>query len=151
LAVFTGQFPIYANFAALAQVADHVPVQGRLVDSKGLRTAGTQGEVNGSTHLLVEERIFCTAVDVAIIAKGKLAKTTRPFVHAQHLVQVVLAVGGTSLDRDTVLKTQAHIFDGATGKRGRETVADITVGRVLNGTGKDFTAGEIVMTIVINK
>src|SRR5947209_8522579 len=116
LTVFAEQLAIHADLAALAQVADHIPVEGRLVDAERLGNAGAQGKVNSPTHLLIEKRIFRTAINIVIIAKSKFAQAARPLVHTQHPVQVVLAPGGTSLDHHAILKTQAHIFDGATGK-----------------------------------
>src|ERR1700726_2031070 len=70
--IFAEHLVIHANFAAGTQIAHHIPMQRRLIDAARPWDACAQGEVNGATHLLVEERIFRTAVYVAVVAEGKL-------------------------------------------------------------------------------
>src|SRR6266851_5433602 len=69
LPVFTEEFAIDAHFAAAAQVAYHVPVQGGLVEAAGLWDATAQGQVDSAAYFFVEEGIFDRAIDVFVVAK----------------------------------------------------------------------------------
>ncbi len=73
ITIFQEERIVYPDFALCAQIADHVPVEGGLIDAAGLGIAIAQSEMDGAAHLLVEERIACGARHLFVVAKGELA------------------------------------------------------------------------------
>src|SRR5689334_1948816 len=55
--VLVEQLAVDANLAPLAQIADHVPVDGGDIRSAGDGDAGPERHVEGARDLLVEERL----------------------------------------------------------------------------------------------
>src|SRR5205085_3889661 len=60
--------------AALAKVADEIPVHGGLVDAAGLRIGAAEREVDGAADLLVEQDRADRAVDPGIRSDADLAQ-----------------------------------------------------------------------------
>ena len=79
---------------ALPQVADHVPVDGRLVHAAGLGIRAPDREVHGAADLLVEQDRPDRAVDAEVRADPDLAQPRRASVGGERLAQVVLAAVG---------------------------------------------------------
>jgi hypothetical protein len=70
-----------------AQVADHVPVHGRLVRAAGLRIGAADGEVDGAADLLVEQDRADRAVDAEVRADADLAEARRALVGGERLAR----------------------------------------------------------------
>src|SRR3954467_12299978 len=66
LAVFLQLLSVDGDRAALAQVADHVPVDGRVVRAAGLRVAGADREVERAADLLVEQHLLRAGRDAVV-------------------------------------------------------------------------------------
>jgi len=104
LAIFAEKLAVHTHLATAAQIADHVPVQRRLIHAACLWNARAQGEMDGATHFLVEKGVFDAAINVFVIAKGKFAQAARAFIQRQHFIQKCLTMRGARLDHHTIFK-----------------------------------------------
>jgi hypothetical protein len=77
LAVFLEELAVHVERAVLAQVLDHVPVQGGFVDAAGFRVGLAEGEVDGAADLFVEQDVFDEALDVVVGADAEFAQPFR--------------------------------------------------------------------------
>src|SRR6266566_3913617 len=77
LAIFQEQHIIHPHFARLPQVADHVPVQRRLIQSTSFRIAVAKREMNCSADLLIEQYILGSTRDAWVVAKSELTQVAR--------------------------------------------------------------------------
>src|SRR5205085_6551479 len=109
------------------------------------------GEMNRSTHLLIEECVPGTAIYIAVIAEGKFTQPTCPFIYRKHLLEIVLSLRSTCLNDDPVLETQSHIFYGATSQRSRAAIANIAIGRILKRACKEFPIRQIEMAVRVDE
>ena len=66
------------DFAAVPQVADHIPVDGGFVLAARLRVAGAQRHVEAAADLLVEQDFPRELLDALIRADGELTDKLRP-------------------------------------------------------------------------
>ena len=114
LAVLEEESPIYTNFPAFAQVADHVPVDGRLVLAPGLGISLSKGQVNGPAYLLIEQGVLGEALDPVVGAEGKLSHIACPFVSLQHLQQELFILGRRGLRDFPILELQPDVLYLAT-------------------------------------
>src|SRR3954454_21144814 len=101
--------------AALTQVADQVPVQGRDVAPARLGVGAAEREVHGAADLLVEEDRADGAVDAVVGADAQLAQAPGSVVGGQRAAQVLLAVlgaGGHDLAVAQLELDAAHVDAG---------------------------------------
>lgn len=84
-AVFADELAVDGDLAALAEVADHVPMQAGLVRRAGFGVGGADGRVEGAADLLVEQRVLGILGDRVIASKGQLAKDAGAGVLVEHL------------------------------------------------------------------
>ena len=77
LAVDLQRLAVDRDPAAAAQVADHVPVHGRVVLAPGLRIRHADREVDRAADLLVEQDLLREAVDPVVRADAELAEAAR--------------------------------------------------------------------------
>src|SRR6266702_3738771 len=76
LPILQKQHIIHPHFTLVAEIADHIPVQGRLIDAASLRITITERQVYRTTHLLIEKCIPDAPVHARIISKGELTEVT---------------------------------------------------------------------------
>src|SRR5438105_4646719 len=82
------------NPSALAQVADHIPVQAGFVAVAGFRVPGPHRAVEGAADLLIEEGVAREIGDGVVGADRDLAEVACAFVLVEHLDQELLVLGG---------------------------------------------------------
>ena len=116
MAVALDDLAVGGQAAALAQVADEVPVQGGLVLAAGLGVRAAEREVDGAADLLVEQRRADRAVDAEVRPDADLAEPPRTIVGGQRALQVVLAVLGGRGDDEPVAELQVVAGDDGTPK-----------------------------------
>ena len=73
LGVPLDHFPVQAHFGILAQVADHVPVNGGNVRASGGLVGIPQSQVQRASDFFVEQDVFGELLNAEIGAKGKLS------------------------------------------------------------------------------
>src|SRR5215210_2629117 len=83
-----------AQLPAVAQVADHVPVDGRLVRPARLGVGAADREVDRAADLLVEQDRADRPVDAGVRPDADLAEPRRAGVRGERLPQVGLAAVG---------------------------------------------------------
>src|SRR5436190_1691697 len=77
--------------AALAKVADHVPVNGRVVHAAGLGVARAQRQVERAADLLVEQDLLGAGLDPVVRADPELSEAAGAVVGVERLEQQLLA------------------------------------------------------------
>src|ERR1700748_641303 len=88
------EIAVGVDLALLAQIADKVPVQRRLVLRAEVGEAGAEREVHGPADLLVEERVLREPVDLVVQSEGDLPEPTRASIHREQRVEVLAAARG---------------------------------------------------------
>ena len=94
LLVYARELAVDLDPAALAEVADHVPVDRRLVDASGVRVAAADREVDGAADLLVEQDLTGSLRDAVVGADPELAQAAGAGIGVEHLDQEILAALG---------------------------------------------------------
>src|SRR5262245_62692147 len=87
------ELAVGVDLTLVAEVADHVPVEPRLVLPTRGPEAGTQREVHRAADLLVEEDVAREAVDLVVEAECDLAERPRA-VRLQQGGEIVAATRG---------------------------------------------------------
>src|SRR5213083_2417087 len=105
------ELAVGVDLAVLAEVADHVPVQRRLVRAAELLERGAERNVHRPADLLVEERVAGEAVDLVVEAERDLAEPARAVVHRQQRVEELAAVPGFGADDAAGLEPEADVVD----------------------------------------
>src|SRR5437870_13536855 len=100
------QLAIGVDLAVLAQVADHVPVQRRLVGAAELLERGTERDVHRPADLLVEERVAGEAVDLVVEPERNLAEPARTVVEVEHRVEERRALASLGLHDPALLEAK---------------------------------------------
>ena len=88
LAIFQEQHIIHPHLARFPQVADHIPVQRRLIQSTSFGITVAKREMDCSADLLIEQYILGSTRDAWVIAKSELAQVARS--------RVEFPLGGTA-------------------------------------------------------
>src|ERR1700684_1311256 len=97
-AVADDRLAVSENLAAIAQIADEVPVQRRVVGATCLRIRAPECEVNRSRHLLVEQDVAGGAIDARVGPDPELAEVAGAAVGGERLLEIVAAALGAGLD-----------------------------------------------------
>src|SRR5262249_3046471 len=113
--------------AALPEVADQVPVDGRFVGIASFGVTGAHGHVDGAADLFVEQDVAGEASHVEIGAEGEFAQDAGTLVGVEGLAQVILAFGGAGVDDLAVDKAETDVDDLATAEGDRVGEADVAV------------------------
>src|SRR6478735_1580200 len=109
LPIHQKRLPIYRHRSTLANVADHVPVDGGLVGAAGVGVAGAEGHVDGAPDFLVKQDLLGELGDAEVGAEGEFAETASAQVAIEHRQQVVLILGGGCVDDQPILKAKADV------------------------------------------
>src|SRR5438477_12784179 len=99
------------DLAALAQVADDVPMQTRPVLAARLGVGLAESHVNRAADLFVEERVAAVGLDVVVAGNSKLAQITRARVGLENRLQEVLSLLGFGFDDFALHKRQPNARD----------------------------------------
>src|ERR671911_766127 len=137
-AVLLDQLPVRVEFSALTQVADEVGVHARVVLAAGLGVGVSYGEVDRPAELLVEQNVRARPADAVVGPDAELAEVAGTGVRVEQAHQVLLALLSTSLDDLPLLEAKPRTRDFAPRYRSRDAKVDRPVGRVLDGSGKNF-------------
>src|SRR5215211_6536994 len=133
--------------AALAQIADHVAVDGALVDAARLGIALADREVDRAADLLVEQDVARSAVDPVVGADPQLAQPPRAVVGVEQLVQEGLAALGACIGDPATLEAQPNSADLAPADHRREVKADLALDRILDRAGEELAVGHVVAPV----
>src|SRR5438034_10728741 len=98
------QLAVGVDLAVLAEVADHVPVQRRLVGAAEVLEGSAERDVHRPADLLVEERVAGEAVDLVVEPERDLAETASAVVEVEHRVEKRPALAGLGLHDPTLLE-----------------------------------------------
>ena len=139
-----------AQPAAAAQVADHVPVDGRLVGAAGLGIRAADREVDGAADLLVEQDRADRAVDPEVRPDPDLPEPRRAVVGGQRRLQVLLAAAGARGDDAALAELELDVgdLDAARARRHRE--AHAALGRRLDRAGEDLARGHVALAVGVD-
>src|SRR5207244_3232591 len=85
LAIFEEERIIDPHLTRLAQVANHIPVDRRLILAASLWIALSKCQVDSAPYLLIEENIFRAVCDVVIVAEREFTEIARPLIEFQHM------------------------------------------------------------------
>src|SRR5437588_2636602 len=111
LAVVVKHLSIYAESAAVAQVADQIPVDRGFVLPAGLGIRAAEREMDGAGHLLVEQDRPGGTIDPGIGADSELSEQPRAGVARERRVEVVLASVGRGRNDLPGAERQLHAGD----------------------------------------
>src|SRR5215211_3436699 len=136
---------VHRDRAALAQVADHVPVDRRVVAAAGLGIAHADREVHGAADLLVEQDLLGAGGDAVVRADPELAEALGAVIGVEHLVQEGLAALGRGVHDLASIEAQLDPRHLAAAVGGRERVADLPLHRVLHRTREELPVGHVVL------
>src|SRR5262245_11734303 len=110
---------VHLDLPTLPQVADHVPVDGGLVEAARLGIRAADGEVDGATDLLVEQDLPGAVGDAVVGPDPELAEAARAIVGVEHLDEELLALLGARVDDPAALEPEPDPGDLATRVTGR--------------------------------
>src|SRR5207245_11199964 len=130
-AVPPDQVAVRVHLAVVAQVADEVPVQPRLVAPTEMLEGRAERDVHGAADLLVEEDVAGEAVDLVVEPERGLAENPRARIHLEERREVVLTASCLCRDDTAALEAQPHVLDLAPVEARREREADLTFRCVL--------------------
>src|SRR5260370_17608507 len=145
------QHTINPHLTTAAQVTHNSRVQSRLVVTARLWIARTQGQVHGTTHLLIKKCIPGAAIHTRVIPKSNLAQVTRSRVQLQHLLQKILPLPRTRLNHLSLAQYQPYPLDSMAFKRRRHIKLDHAIRTILNRPRKKLTAWELAFALAIDK
>src|SRR5918911_456446 len=87
-------------------------MQRGLIEATCLWITGTESQVNGSSHLFVEENVPGVAGDAHIVTEGELTQVTCTRIKFQHLLKVLLPTSCTCLNDLALTEDEADALDG---------------------------------------
>src|SRR4051812_27344363 len=149
-AVLEQRLAVGAEAAALAQVADHVPVDGRLVRAARLGIGAADREVHGPADLLVEEDRADRAVDPEVRADADLAEARGAGVGRERLAQVGVAAVGACADDLARAELELDPLDGHAARARGDGEADRALGGVLHGAREDLARGHVAAAVRVH-
>src|SRR4029077_5140012 len=135
------------DLALLAQIADEVPVQRRLVLRAEVGEARAEREVHGAADLLVEERVLREPVDLVVQSEGDLPEPTRASIHREQRVEVLAAARGLGLDDRSALEAEPDARNLPAMEERREGEADLALGDRLQRAREDLAVGHVVAAV----
>src|SRR5215210_441488 len=97
-AVLLDQLPVRVEFAPVAQVADQVRVNARLVLAAGLGVGAAYGKVDRPAELFVEEDVRTRPADAVVGSDAELPEVPRPRVGVEQAHQKLLTPLRARLD-----------------------------------------------------
>src|SRR3954471_23252219 len=147
LAVFLQLLAVDGDRATLAEVADEVPVDGRLVHPAALRIARADRHVHGAAELLIEQHLLGRLGDPVVRPDAELAEAPGSLVGVEHLVQVLLSPFGARVDDLAVLEAEPHAGHLAAAVHGGEREAHLAVHAVLDRTREELPVGHVVRAV----
>src|SRR5256885_1588649 len=103
--------PVGRDPAAVPEVDDQVPGQGRLVRPAGPGVALAEGEMPGAADLLIKEDAAGESLDAVIQAQAQLAEPTRAGVQVEHRQEVRLPLVGPRRDDPAAVELQVDRGD----------------------------------------
>src|SRR4051812_16166347 len=142
--------PVGAEAAAVAQVADHVPVHGRLVRAARLRIGAPDREMDGAADLLVEEDRADGAVDAEVRSDADLAQQRGAVVRGERLAQVGLAALGARGHDAPRAELELDPLDFDPARAGGDREADRALGRVLHRPREDLAGGHVAAAVGVH-
>src|SRR3954454_6500481 len=136
-----------AQPAAVAQVADQIPVQRGLVRPARLGIRAPEREVDGSADLLVEQDRARGAVDAEVRAHPELAQAAGAGVGGQRALQVLVALLGPGGDDLAAAQLELDAGHGQARRAGGNGAAHPPLRRVLDRPGEDLAAGHVAPAV----
>src|SRR5205085_750210 len=112
---------------------------------------GTESQVNGSTHLFIEENVFGAAIDSHVVAKSELAEVTCTRIQFKHLPEVLLPLPGIGLNHSTFTEDKTDTLRCATIVGGGNVELDDPMSAVLNRACEEFATGEVALAVAVDK
>src|SRR5690625_2674381 len=128
LAVLLEQLPVKVDGAALAQVGDHVPVDGRAVGTARRRVRLPQRQVHRTADLLVVQDALDRPLDRIVGADAQLAQVTGARVAVQLRLQQVITQFRFRLHHLTLFRSQADVAHLDSVDAAGDVVGDDTFG-----------------------
>ena len=151
LAVLLEDLAVDVDRAAVAQVLDHVPVQGGLVAAAGFRIGLAEGEVDAAADLFVEQDVLDELLDAVVGANAELAEPPRAVVHVEHRAQELLVLLGGRLDDLAFPEDEPDAVHFAAGVADGIGIFDMALGGILDRPGEDFAARHVVMAVRVDE
>src|SRR5215217_2578410 len=130
---------------ALAQVADHVPVDRRVVHAAGFGIRLADGHVDRAADLLVEQDLARAGGDPVVRSDAELAQAACAVVGVEHLDQVALALRRRGVHDLAALEAELHAGDLASAVDGREAEGDLALDRVFDRAREELPVGHVVL------
>src|SRR4051794_32276853 len=150
LAVLEEQIAVDGKFAAIAQIANHVPMNGRFVLAACFGIASADRHMDGAADLLVEKDIAGEAVDIEVSANSELTEDSGSFIGLKDRIEVILATGGCGFGHLTGPKGEFDALNFAAGGDHRITEGDMTIDTIFDRTSEDFAVREVVCTVSVD-
>src|SRR2546428_7824015 len=104
------ELAVGVDLAIRAEVADHVPMQARLVAAAELLEARPEREVHRAADLLVEQDVAREAVDLIVETEGGLTEDAVALVHVEERLQIVVPDPRLGLDDASVAEAQSTVL-----------------------------------------
>src|SRR2546426_9842909 len=132
------ELAVGVDLAIRAEVADHVPMQARLVAAAELLEAGPEREVHRAADLLVEQDVAREAVDLIVETEGGLTEDAGALVHVEERLQIVVPDPRLGLDDASVGEAQANVIPATPLEDRRERETDLAFGPGLDRAREDL-------------
>src|SRR3954451_1616548 len=149
-AVLEQRRAVRAEAAAVAQVADHVPVDGRLVRAARLGIGAADREMDRAADLLVEEDRADGTVDPEVRADADLAEPRGARIRGERLAQVGLAAVGARADHTALAELELDPLDGHAARARGDREADPALRGVLDRTREDLARGHVAAAVGVD-
>src|SRR6266699_787006 len=151
LPILQKQLSINPYLTLLSKVTYHIPVERGNVQPSGFGVTAAHGDVDGTADLLIVEHIAGCFAYAIVHAEGKFADTSRSLVDVEHTQQEILTRGSMDFDSTALLETQPYVIDRVPIVAGWQSKADGSLSAILDGATKNFTIGEIDVSIAWQK
>src|SRR3954454_4001560 len=149
-AVLQERLAVGAQPAAVAQVADQVPVHHRLVRAAGLGIGAPEREVDRPADLLVVEDRPDRAVDAEVRADADLPEIPRAGVRVQRRLQIVVAARRAGRHHAALAQLELDLLHRDAAGRGGQREADAPLGGRLVRAGEHLPAGHVALAVGVD-
>src|SRR3954468_18847227 len=149
-AVLQERLAVGAQPAAVAQVADQVPVHHRLVRAAGLGIGAPAREVDRAADLLVVEDRPDRAVDAEVRPDADLPEIPRAGVGVEGRLQVVVPPRSARDHHAALAQLELDLLHGHAARRGGQGEADAPLGGRLVRPREDLAAGHVALAVGVD-
>src|SRR5690606_6966777 len=137
--------------ATRAHIADHVPVDERLVHAAALAIALPDGHVHGPADLLVKQDRAGELLNIAVGANRELAQAARAGIGVERADQELLVGLRLGVDHQPVLEAQFHTLHLIALIVSRIGEAHPSIDAILDRAGENFAIRYVVASTVVEE